>query len=182
MCRPRILKLLQGYGVGPRALTLLKTYWDQQKVTLKQGGCYGRVFHPERGVTQGDIASPTLFNIMIDAVCRQLFSHLKTQFPEDEMSVVAFYADDGYIGSLNPVIVQDLTTISADLFERMGLQLNTTKTVSMTNIPVGRDINLTDEGYNHRYLGKEHESKKKTSKLHQGHSITTPLDCKRNPE
>ena len=98
---------------------------------------------------------------MIDAVCKQLFSHLNTQFPEDEMSVVAFYADDGYIGSINPLIVQDLTTIITDLFERMGLQLNTTKTVSMTNIPVGRDINLTNEGYNHRYMGKDQEGKKK---------------------
>ena len=147
--------------MGPRALNLLKTYWDQQRVALKQGGCYGRVFHPERGVTQGDIESPTLFNIMIDAVCKQLFSHLKIQFPEDEMSVVAFYADDGYIGSINPVIVQDLTTISTDLFERMVLQLNTTNNVSMTNIPVGRDINLTDSGYNHRYMGKDQEKRNK---------------------
>ena len=90
------------------------------------------------------------------------------------MSVVAFYADDGYIGSTNPIIVQDLTTISSDLFNRMGLQLNTTKTVSMTNIPTGRDINLTDKGYGNRYTGATQvgtTSHKTTSNKHQ---ISTP--------
>ena len=34
--RARLLKIMQEYGVGPRAMTLLERYWSMQQVALKQ--------------------------------------------------------------------------------------------------------------------------------------------------
>ena len=36
----------------------------------KSGGYYGTAFKGERGVTQGDPPSPTIFNVVVDAVVR----------------------------------------------------------------------------------------------------------------
>ena len=37
----------------------------------RAGGYYGEVFKGARGVTQGDPLSPTIFNVVVDAVVRQ---------------------------------------------------------------------------------------------------------------
>ena len=66
--RDRTLQILEAYGVGPRALGLLCHFWDQQKVVARQGKYYGKPFPATRGVTQGDIISPTIFNIVCDAI------------------------------------------------------------------------------------------------------------------
>ena len=34
------------------------------------GGYYGSVFQVARGVTQGDMLSPTIFNVVVDALVR----------------------------------------------------------------------------------------------------------------
>ena len=37
-------------------------------MVARAGGYYGKDFKRERGVTQGDPLSPTIFNVMVDAV------------------------------------------------------------------------------------------------------------------
>ena len=37
-------------------------------MVVRAGGYYGEHFHRERGVTQGDLLSPTIFNVVVDAV------------------------------------------------------------------------------------------------------------------
>ena len=37
-------------------------------MVARAGGYYGANFHRERGVTQGDLISPTIFNVVVDAV------------------------------------------------------------------------------------------------------------------
>ena len=68
--RSRSLKILKGYGVGPSARRLLKTYWSRLTMVARAGGYYGEYFKGARGVTQGDPLSPTIFNVVVDAVVR----------------------------------------------------------------------------------------------------------------
>ena len=42
--RERSLGLLTAYGVGPRTVQLLRTYWDQLTMVAKAGGYFGRPF------------------------------------------------------------------------------------------------------------------------------------------
>ena len=66
--RKRLLEILEGYGVGPNALDLLKFYWDHQRCVAKCGKYHGETFVPYCGVTQGGIVSPILINVLVDAV------------------------------------------------------------------------------------------------------------------
>ena len=45
-------------------------YWRRLTMVARAGGYYGTAFGGERGVTQGDPLSPTIFNVVVDAVVR----------------------------------------------------------------------------------------------------------------
>ena len=68
--RSRCLEILEGYGVGPNARRLLTTYWRRLTMVARVAGYYGMVFGGDRGVTQGYPLSPTIFNVVVDAVVR----------------------------------------------------------------------------------------------------------------
>jgi hypothetical protein len=66
--RERTLEILERYGMGALNLQLLHQFWDRQLVVAKQGGHFGVAFPATRGVTQGDLVSPTIFNIVVDTI------------------------------------------------------------------------------------------------------------------
>ena len=68
--RSRCLEILEGYGVGPQARRLLRTYWGKMTMVARAGGYYGDAFKGGQGVKQGDPLSPTIFNVVVDAVVR----------------------------------------------------------------------------------------------------------------
>ena len=68
--RDLCLDILEEYGVGSRTLRILQTYWVRLQMEAKAGGHYGPAFQSYRGVTQGDPLSPTIFNVVVDAVIR----------------------------------------------------------------------------------------------------------------
>ena len=68
--RSRCLGILEGYGVGTRALRLLRLYWARLRMVARAGGYYGAPFRGEKGVTQGNPLSPTIFNVVVDAMVR----------------------------------------------------------------------------------------------------------------
>ena len=69
--RERLLEILEGYGVGPNVLGLVKFYWDHQRCVAKSGKYHGDTFVPYRGATQGGVVSPTFFNVLVDTVVRK---------------------------------------------------------------------------------------------------------------
>ena len=122
--RSRTLDILKGYGVGDRVRRLLATYWEQATMAAKAGRYYGTEFKGERGVTQGDPLSPTIFNVVVDAVVRH-WLYLATQEAvrrgergrERRHQAALFYADDGMIASTDPRWLQWAFTILVGLFD-----------------------------------------------------------------
>ena len=49
---------------------MLREYWNKLKMMARTGGYYGTGFKGKRGVTQGDPLSPTIFNVVVDAMVR----------------------------------------------------------------------------------------------------------------
>ena len=68
--RSRCMEILEGYGVGPNPRRLLINYWRRLTMVARAGGYYGTAFGGERVVTQGDLLSPTISNMVVDAVVR----------------------------------------------------------------------------------------------------------------
>ena len=68
--RSSCLDILEGYGVGPRACRIIQTYCRRMTMVAKAGGYYGKAFKGDREVTQGDLLSPTILNVVVDAVVK----------------------------------------------------------------------------------------------------------------
>lgn len=101
------------------------------------------LFRPAAECPRGSIKSPTLFNIVVDAVVKYWFS-LVSEEPDDAVSglqchvkehCMLFYADDGMIGSRDPKWLQESFDVLVELFKCMGLWTNVDKTKGMICTP-----------------------------------------------
>ncbi len=126
--RERYLAIMTGYGVGPRLLCLQKGFWDRAKMVCCAGGSYGRPFHTFWGVTQGGPLSSLKFNVCVDAVIREWLRRLLSKgaargdFGEASREIVAFFVDNGLVGSRDPVWLQGALDVLVELFESIGLR------------------------------------------------------------
>ena len=53
MDRGRCLQILEDAGVGPKALRLIRTFWDKVILVCRASGYHGSPFSAKHGVTQG---------------------------------------------------------------------------------------------------------------------------------
>ena len=130
--RRRTLDILKGYGVGANILSIVERIWAMDTMVPKQAGFYGQPFSASRGVRQGDIVSPMIFNIVADAVIRESEAQFCCGDMQRHSLVDAiFYADDGAISGEDANEVQYLLDIYTATFERVGLKMNADKTEAM---------------------------------------------------
>jgi len=151
--RPRTLQILSAYGVGPCTRRLLNRFWQFQRVIPKQAGFYGEPFQATRGVTQGDVVSPSLFNIVVDAVVREWHHQLDAGTLGPPKTKAVFYADDGNLHSPDPHHLQVSLDLISTLFRRVGLELNPTKTKAMIMTGGTPYHRISDEAYHFRMTG-----------------------------
>jgi len=98
------LLVLQDYGVGRNTLQILNNFWDAHTIIPRQRGFFGTPFRAEQGVTQGDIISPTIFNIVIDCVLHHWYKSLLDH--NHLTTTLRFYADDSLLAGSNAVSLQ----------------------------------------------------------------------------
>jgi hypothetical protein len=130
MCQERLLEVLERYGVGDRVLQLLRQFWKQEKIVARQAGMYGKPFRAGRGVTQGDPLSPTIFNIVIDAIVRVWSKRVQSSHADCSMFAL-FYADDGEVAGYEAEEVQHGIDRLLRLCEQFRLTVNASKTKAM---------------------------------------------------
>ena len=119
------LAILEGYGVGPNIRRLLRLFWCKLRLCPRQRGYYGKRFiDSQRGVTQGGITSPTIFNIVMDTLAREW----ELSFPD---LIQASYADDGHLAGVDPIRLQAGLDFMTELFARVRMKMNATKTKAM---------------------------------------------------
>jgi Reverse transcriptase (RNA-dependent DNA polymerase) len=128
--RPRLLMIMKAYGFGERSMRFFTNCWRDSYVAPRAGGVFGPRVEVHAGVRQGDVISPLLFNLVVDSILR----NVDIQLPHLSMSVKKiFYADNGRIGGQDRGGVQTVLDLVTSNFATVGLKLNTTKTVSMSN-------------------------------------------------
>ena len=66
------LEILRVYGLGTKLQILLQRFWDEQDIFPKSRRFYRRTFGMYRGVTQGLPVSPTVFNVVLESVVRDV--------------------------------------------------------------------------------------------------------------
>jgi hypothetical protein len=105
--------------------------------------------------------SPTIFNIVVDAVVRQWLSHVCSNAVamdgldyEVGEKYFLFYADDGLVAAMDKDWVQESFDTLINLFERVGLRTNTQNTKVIMGHISGRqsdyvyELRMTGSGDN----------------------------------
>ena len=122
--RSRSLNILKGYRVGQQVRRLLREYWNKSTTVARAGVYYGTGFKEERGVTQGNPLSPTIFNVVVDVVVRHWVTLAVKEADtwgergrELRHQAALFYADNGMVASSNPLWLQWAFTRLVGLFD-----------------------------------------------------------------
>ena len=119
-------------------------------MVARAGGYYGTVFQGERGVTQDDPLSPTIFNVVVGAVVRHWSTGVIAEVEargglgkEGRHQAALFYSDNGMVASSDPGWLHGAFNTLVGLFDRVGLWTNVRKTVGMVCHPCQAAGNLT---------------------------------------
>ena len=129
----------------------------------KAGGHYGPVFQIHYGVSQGDPLSPTIFNMVIDAVIRhwvtvvggpQEGSGQEGLGTSIQSLSVLFYTNDGLVASPESARFQGAFNALTGFFDRDDLRTNEGNTVSMACRPCRTLHVWSTEAYTWRVTGQ----------------------------
>jgi Reverse transcriptase (RNA-dependent DNA polymerase)/Endonuclease/Exonuclease/phosphatase family len=147
--RDTTMAILKSYGVGERIGLLLNNFWKHHHVIPRASGYYGRCFRSFRGVTQGDIVSPMIFNIVVDCLIQKWKAE---DTGVDKVSAI-FYADDGVLSSYDAVQLQLALDWFTHQFHLLGLKMNSQKTKTLISTPGHIPIGLSTPAYKFRMTG-----------------------------
>ena len=125
------------------------------------GGYYGTAFRGERGVTQGNPLSPTIFNVVVDAVVRHWVAVMVEgeeargeRGQEGRHQAALLYADNCMVASLDSLWIQGACDTLVGLFDRVGMRANVEKTVGMVCHPCQAAGNHFEAAYRRQIMGK----------------------------
>ena len=111
-------------------------------------------------MTQGDPISPTIFNVVVDAVVRHWVTGVIADAEErgelrkeGRHQAAMFCADDGMVASSNPRWLQGAFNTLVGLFDSVGLRKNVRKTVGIVCHPCQAAGNILDTAYGRRVTG-----------------------------
>ena len=112
-------------------------------------------------MTQGDPLSPTIFNVVVDAVVRlwvtmalEKAEKRGERGEEGRHQAALFYADNGMVASSDPRWLQWAFNALVSLFGRVGLQENVGKTVSMVCRPCQAAGTQSEAAYGRKMTGE----------------------------
>ena len=130
-----MIDITKQYGVVINIRIVIEKYWENKRSVVKKGRYFGDIFDTGRGVTQGDIISPILFNVLIYCVVRKLESNIDENWYIKLESFPLFYEYGGVIIGICSSNIQKITTDLVEVFEIFGCFTNKTKTKIMITTP-----------------------------------------------
>ena len=114
---------LRGYGTVQNMAYRTSHHWDSLLFVPKASRLLGVAFNTGIGVTQGDPASPMIFNTVVDVVVRAVLevvygpqeARYGTGWAAGEHNL-GFYADDWRISGRDHIWFQDALTVAVEMF------------------------------------------------------------------
>jgi len=154
--REALWKIMLQIGIPQKVVTIIKKMYDNTKCAVQIGGQLTDCFQVKVGVRQGCIMSPTLFNVFLDHVMKEVKS-LDTHFQlKDDMITDIRYADDTTLVS---AVFEKLRRSTAELEKactKWGLKINPNKCAIMsseTNEEIKIDNELVPKVSEFKFLG-----------------------------
>ena len=130
-------------------------------MVTRAGGYYGTACKVERGVTQGYPLSPTIFNVVVDAVVYHWVTEVIADKEErgelrkeGRHQAALFYADNGTVASSYTRWLQGAFSTLVGLFDKVVMRTNSGKTVGMVYHPCQEVGNLLEAAYGRRFTGE----------------------------
>ena len=132
--RERCMEIMAGYRIGLQTERIIKFYWEDLPIVEIAGQYYGAPFKGHQGATQGDTLSPTIFNMVVDAVIHHWVTLVEGEDAGTEVFrqviqwlAVLFYTENGLLNSPRPARLQEALENLTRLFDRVGFQTNVKK-------------------------------------------------------
>ena len=125
-----LIKILEKLEINGKDLRIVRNlYWEQKAAVRVNGEC--SEFKPiKRGVRQGCVMSPDLFNLYSESILRNLETKPGIKVEDKNINNIR-YADDTVLIAETNEALQSLINIVVRESERMGLSLNVKKTECM---------------------------------------------------
>ena len=158
-----LLLKLNKIGITGRCFSVIEDMYTDSKICARNDGILTEPFHIKKGVLQGNVLSPTLFNIFINDI-KEVLQHDDSPYINkalDTRTPCLLYADDIVLLSTTKIGLQNQMDRLYEYCQSWGLSINRTKTkiiIFTKNDPkilpiftCGEDfIEIVDE---YKYLG-----------------------------
>ncbi len=151
----RLMTVLKAKGLGKRDLSIVSAMMIENvtSIIVSNGVAYPQPVEKKRGLFQGSILSPLLFNLFIDPLARQL-----EVLDKDGVSASLLFADDIKIASKTHEEHQRLLNLCGDWANQNGMHFGINKCGSMGD---DEDMILNGEVipkvHEYKYLGAFHK-------------------------
>ena len=158
--RTILWETLESYGIPTKYINLIKEGYNGFTSSVMVDGMLTDPFEVEGGVKQGDVPSPTLFNIIVDHVATKSFDDANSSLGIFISALGDYltdreFADDNITVSDSEKKLQELIDNLVYYSEGANLTVNTSKTKTMSNRTVRISINGNDleQVPYYKYLG-----------------------------
>ena len=132
----KLWKILQEKGIPDHLTCLLRNLYTDQETTVRTGHGTTDWFQIGKGVHQGCILSPCLFNLYAECIVRNGgLDEAQTGISDRNISTIR-YADDTTLMAESEELKSILLKVKEEESEKAGLKLNIQKTKIMASGPI----------------------------------------------
>ena len=170
---PALWKALEAELVPQKVISLLQQSYEGSFSQIRIRNEMSEEFAIRTGVRQGDVASPLLFNVVIDAIMRKVFKDRHgIQFGADDRATDLMFADDSAVLAEDDAEATHILYDIAHISQTFGLKINTekTKVLSTDGSPTTVHLNgdRIEQVQEFKYLGSLIQDKKvaSTTEIH----------------
>lgn len=129
--RSELWKVLNEYGVQGRLLSAVKSMYDGSKACVRVNNVLSEWFEVKRGVRQGCVMSPWLFNIFMDKCVRMAIRGERGIKIGELLLWLLLYADDAMLLAESVEELQSMLDCLEESTKSMDLKINVGKTKIM---------------------------------------------------
>ncbi|KAJ2945399.1 hypothetical protein O0L34_g204 [Tuta absoluta] len=129
--RNELWSALSMHGVSSILIRALKSLNKDSSACVRINGAYTELFNIEKGVRQGCVASPWLFNLFMDSCLEDLKESECCLRMNGLLVKCLLYADDQVILASSAEGLQEMVNIMNEALKKKGMKVNVSKTKAM---------------------------------------------------